>query len=93
MTTSRVLRVTQPTPCSLPENLDIFDEIINLTVNARSYAPDSGRRRPYIQAARRVCGGCPEITQCLQVHGRDYGLGVVAGATDDQRAAFFGDAS
>lgn len=84
-----VISVLEPTPCSLPENVDIFDELINLTVNGRSDAPNSGRRRPYIEAARRVCGGCPEVEQCLSVHGRDYALGVVAGSTDAQREAFF----
>lgn len=93
MTAHHVIEVTTPTPCFLPENRDIFDEVINLTVNARSNSPDSGRRRPWIQAARNVCGNCPERHQCLQVHGHDYDLGVIAGATDQQRAQHFEGAS
>lgn len=83
-----IIRVTTPTPCSLPENRDIFDTLIDLTVGGKDI-PGSARRRPWLEAARRVCGGCPERNQCLDVHGRDYTLGVIAGATDAQRQEFF----
>ena len=84
----QTIRVTEPTPCFLPENRDIFDEVIQMTVGADA-RPDSKRRRPWIEQARRICGTCPEREQCLSVHGSDYELGVIAGATDDQRRRAF----
>lgn len=91
MTTHRVLHVAQPTPCFEPENRDIFEEIIDLTHGPERDMGNRRRHRRLIDAAREVCGGCPEREQCLEVHGPDLGLGVVAGATDKQRAALFGE--
>lgn len=88
MTQHDIISVTTPTPCSLPENRDIFDTVIDITVQNPTN-PGSKRRLPWIKAARDICGGCPERNQCLDVHGRDYSLGVVAGATDAQRQEFF----
>ena len=90
---SRVLRVDTPTPCHAPENRDIFEAIIDMTVMPSKKSETRPRLRRAVEAARGICGGCPELVQCLEVHGPDTTLGVIAGATDKQRAKVFGGAA
>lgn len=84
-----VIRVDKPTPCFVPENRDIFEQIIDITVDRQDGKQDSKRLRAAVNVAHQICMGCPEREQCLTVHGRDYRLGMVAGATDAQREEFF----
>lgn len=80
--------------CARPENREVFDDVIERAANLARGGTE-GRTRSYqfvLSAAKRICGGCPVRDACLQVHGRDYELGVVAGFTDQERADFYGDA-
>lgn len=87
---SRVLRVDTPTPCHAPENRDIFEAIIDMTVASSKKPEKRTRLKKAVEAAQGICGNCPERKQCLDVHGPDTKLGVIAGATDKQRAKVFG---
>ena len=90
---NRVLRVDTPTPCHAPENRDIFEAIIDMTVTRSKKPGKRTRLKKAVEAAQEICGGCPERVQCLEVHGPDTTLGVIAGATDKQRAKVFGGAA
>lgn len=87
-----VLEVTEPTPCSEPANRYAFEQVIEVSSRPNGHT-DTKMSRRLIRFAKDICGGCPAREQCLAVHGRDYGLGVVAGATDAERQAFFGEES
>jgi len=93
MTRNRdVIRVDQPTPCTIDINREVFEQIIDITV-----CPGGSKSAEKLvslqRAAKRICGGCPAVAQCFAVHGDDFRLGVVAGATDQERADFFGEAT
>lgn len=81
-----VMCVDEPTPCHLPENLDVFDMVIDLT-HLPHQDGSSARSRKYVKQAVKLCGGCPERQQCYTVHGDDLKLGVIAGLTDAERGA------
>ena len=87
------IRVDNPTPCFLPENRDIFDEVIDLSFGKHSVPNPPRRRRLAIKAAKEICLDCPEREQCLTVHGPDLALGVVAGPSDVERGRLYGEAS
>jgi hypothetical protein len=69
---------------------DLFSFVIDRTV--RPAAEDRDRSRGALAAveeARAVCGTCRFQFACLEVHGRDYELGVVAGLLDSERRDLF----
>lgn len=87
----QVIRVDQPTPCFHEVNRDVFEQIIDISVSPGGSGAKK-KLRVLEGIAKGICAGCPERQQCFSVHGQDdRKLGVVAGATDRERADIFGD--
>lgn len=81
-----------PVACKTPENIDLFADVIDLSYARRQAARDKDESRRFkanVRAAKAVCAECPVRVACLNLHGRDYELGVVGGMTDDERRKLF----
>jgi hypothetical protein len=91
MVRDRLMPADSPNLCAAPENRDWFDEVID--ARFANHKPESTRLSAAIREAKSICGRCTVRNECLVVHGPDFELGVVAGATDQERRNLFGEAS
>jgi hypothetical protein len=91
MVRERLMPADAANLCAEPGNRYVFDEVID--ARFANHKPESTRLSAAIREARSICGRCKVREACLVVHGPDLELGVVAGATDQERRDLFGEAS